>query len=69
MKKISVQELYLKELETIKPRKFNFSFWISFVLSLCLFSYLGYLILTEKPPTSEKNFFDSIGIKYYKITE
>ncbi len=67
-KKIS-HELFLKELETIKPRKINFLFWISFVIALCFFSYLGYLILTKNPPTSEKNFFDSIGVEYNKTAE
>ncbi len=54
---------YDKELESLQPSKKAKVFVIAFVISLLLFSYVGYLILTEEPPQSERDFFDSIGLE------
>lgn len=62
-KKVS-QQFYEKELTTLKPRKFNLYFIVSLIISLLFFSWIGYLILTEEPPVSEKSFFESIGFEY-----
>lgn len=65
MKEVS-KDFYNKELKTLAPTKGNKVFTIAFILSLIILSYFGYLILTEKPPTSENNFFDSLGYEHTK---
>ena len=55
-----------KELGELQSPTRNWLLLLSFIVSLLLFSWLGYLILTEKPPVSEQNFFESFGFDVKK---
>ncbi len=63
------KDFYDKELRSLNETKSNKLFYIVLIISLLVFSYIGYLILTKEPPVSERNFFDSIGIETDKIQQ
>ena len=66
MNKVS-KNFFDNELGELQSPKKNWLFIVAFIISLLFFSWLGYLILTEKPPVSEQNFFESFGFQVKQI--